>query len=118
MSLEYTLQDLQISNPPPFNSRYIKERILKYGKAYSNYKTYQIINNINNINNTNNTNNTNQIQTIYIDNAPCKYTLFTSSLSYFVEIHYTIDANLQPHETIMKDYEITQLLEQYTYIML
>lgn len=106
MSLEYTLQDLQISIPPPFNSRYIKERILNYGKAYSNYKTYQIINN------------KNQIQTIYIDNAPCNYTLFTSSISYFVEIHYTIDANLQPHETIMKDYEITQLLEQYTYKML
>ena len=28
----------------PFESRYIKERILNYGIAYSNYKTYQIIN--------------------------------------------------------------------------
>jgi hypothetical protein len=118
----------------PFESRYIKERILNYGIAYTNYKTYQIINinsysknneyNKNNKNNKNNKiqENSEKIKTIYVDNISCSYNftkLFipTSNLSYYVEIHYTLDSKLPVLETFMKDYEIKELLEKYVYVI-
>lgn len=103
----------------PFESRYIKERILNYGIAYTNYKTYQILNvNIY----SKNTQNYEKIKTIYVDNKSCSYNftkLFTptSNLSYYVEIHYSLETKLPVLETIMKDYEIKELLEKYVYVI-
>jgi len=116
----------------PFESRYIKERILNYGIAYSNYKTYQILNNNsyskNNEYNEYNKNNkiqenSEKIKTIYVDNKSCSYNftkLFTptSNLSYYVEIHYTLESKLPVLETFMKDYEIKKLLEKYVYVII
>ena len=116
----------------PFESRYIKERILNYGIAYTNYKTYQIINinsyiknNEYNENNKNNKiqENSKKIKTIYVDNKSCSYNftkLFTptSNLSYYVEIHYTLESKLPVLETIMKENEITELLGKYVYVIL
>ena len=104
----------------PFDSRYIKERILNYGKPYTNYKTYQIINekllkiNIDDNDNDN-------IKIIYVDNKSCSHNctkLFTSNLSYYVEIHYTLESKLPILETIMKKYEIEELLEKTIYVLL
>jgi hypothetical protein len=113
----------------PFESRYIKERILNYGIAYTNYKTYQIINNNSYSKNIeNNKNNkipehSEKIKTIYVDNKSCSYNftkLFTptSSLSYYVEIHYTLESKLPVLEIIMKENEITELLGKYVYVIL
>ena len=116
----------------PFESRYIKERILNYGIAYSNYKTYQIINNNsyskkNEYNEKNKYNkipeNSEKIKTIYVDNKSCSYNftkLFTptSNLSYYVEIHYTLESKLPVLEIIMKETEITELLSKYVYVII
>jgi hypothetical protein len=116
----------------PFESRYIKERILNYGIAYSNYKTYQIIN-INSYSKKNEYNennkynkvpeNSEKIKTIYVDNKSCSYNftkLFTpiSNLSYYVEIHYTLESKLPVLEIIMKETEITELLSKYVYVII
>jgi len=116
----------------PFESRYIKERILNYGIAYTNYKTYQIIN-INSYSKKNEYNeknkynkipeNSEKIKTIYVDNKSCSYNftkLFTptSNLSYYVEIHYTLESKLPVLEIIMKETEITELLSKYVYVII
>ena len=119
----------------PFESRYIKERILNYGKAYTNYKTYQIMNinsNIkNNENNETNKNNENNkkikdnIAFIYVDNQQCSYQVekpLPSELStnalYYIEIHYTLESKLSVLETIMKENEIEELLGKYVYVLI
>jgi len=105
----------------PFDSRYIKERILNYGKPYTDYKTYQIINEKLLKKNIDDDNDNDNIKIIYVDNKTCSHNctkLFTSNLSYYVEIHYTLESKKPVLETIMKTNEIEELLSKSIYVLL
>ena len=83
-------------------------KILNYGKPYTNYTTYKPIAN------------PECIETIYVDNKTCTDTTLLecnqetiSNFPYYVEIHYTKTSGKKKIETILKNYEINDLIAKY-----
>lgn len=99
-----------MDNYIPFANRYIKYKIMNYGKPYNNYISYKLSTNLENI------------EIIYIDNEPCAKTINPNNTNlqntsdefyYYVEIHYSTSTNKPKLETIMKNSEINDLLKKY-----
>lgn len=90
----------------PFTNRYVKYRLINYGKPYTDYTKYILATN------------SDEVSIIYIDNHPCVdshdiQTIDSDELPYFVEIHYTPESGKSRIETIMKSCELNNLMSKY-----
>ena len=90
----------------PFEKRYIKYRIINYGKPYTDYTKYTLANNID------------DVAVIYIDNQPCLGShdiqkTPVEELPHFIEIHHTPESGKSKIETIMKSCDLDNLIGKY-----